>query len=166
MLNKSFALGVNIIDHWNNHWTIFEETSISNTLSTLKFLWNFPFRPERKIILGRKNLRPQLSSLNYIYTSVEAPFRYRMILRRIGRSRNMTICDFRHVPILSVKNVMLSQHEKYRWLLCGNYMFGQTQLTVEIQFVWYLTTNNRLERMDSQKIVNYRTKSVIKQYIS
>ena len=45
-------------------------------------------------------------------------------------------------------------------------MFGQTQLTVEIQFVWYLTTNNRLERMDSQKIVNYRTKSVIKQYIS
>ena len=44
-------------------------------------------------------------------------------------------------------------------------MFGQ-KLTVEIQFVWYLTTNNRLERMDSQKIVNYRTKSVIKQYIS
>ena len=109
MLNKSFAFGVNIIDHWNNHWTIFGETSISNTLSTLKFLWNFPFRPERKIILGRKNSRPQLSSLNYIYTSVEAPFRYRMILTRIGRSRNVTICDFRHVPILSVKNVMLSK---------------------------------------------------------
>ena len=78
VLTKSFTLGVNKIDHWNNHWTIFGETSISDTLSTLKFLWNFPFRPERKIILGRKNFGPQF-------------------------------CDFRHVLILSVKNVMLSQ---------------------------------------------------------
>ena len=45
-------------------------------------------------------------------------------------------------------------------------MSDHSQLTVEIQFVWYLLPNNRLKRMDSQKIVNYRTKSVIKQYIS
>ena len=48
-LNTTFTLGVNRINHWNDHWFIFVETSISNTLSTAKFIWNFPLRPERKI---------------------------------------------------------------------------------------------------------------------
>ena len=51
VLTTSFTLGGNRLNHWNYHWIIFVETSISNTLSTAKFIWNFPLRPERKINL-------------------------------------------------------------------------------------------------------------------
>ena len=65
----------------------------------------------------------------------------------------MTICDFGHVNNLSMKNVMLSQHERYGCQFCENYIFCHSQLTVEIQFMCYLLPNNHLKRIDSQKIV-------------
>ena len=58
---QSFTLVVNTLNHWNNHWTFFRETSFSNRLSTLNFIWNFPFRPERKFFLRRENFGSQFS---------------------------------------------------------------------------------------------------------
>ena len=58
----------------------FLETSISNTLSTVKLIWNFPIRPERKITLRRKNFGPRFSSLNCVVVSVGVPLCYRMTL--------------------------------------------------------------------------------------
>ena len=40
---------LNRIILFNDHWIIFVETSMSSTLSTAKFIWNFPLRPDRKI---------------------------------------------------------------------------------------------------------------------
>ena len=155
------------MNRWNNHWTFFRETSFSNRLSTVNFIWNFPLRPERKFFLRRKNFFcSQFSFWNYMYTSVEAPLCYRMSLTRIGRSRNVTICDFRHVLILSVKNVILSQNEWYIWPFSSNYIFCHHLMTTDIQFVWYLLPNNYSKGIDSQKIFIYRTKSLIKHYIS
>ena len=54
VLTASFTLSVNRINHWNDHWT-------TNRLSTAKFLWNFPKRPERKIIFRQKNFGHFLS---------------------------------------------------------------------------------------------------------
>ena len=99
MLIKWFTLGVNRMNHWNDHWIFFLETSISNTLSTLKLIWNFPIRPERKMTLRRKNFGPRFSSLNCVVVSVGVPLCYRMILQGIGRLRKVTIYVFRQVPI-------------------------------------------------------------------
>ena len=58
VFTTSFTLGVNRKKHWNDHLIIFVETSMSNTLSTAKFIWNFPLRPERKINLRQKFCNP------------------------------------------------------------------------------------------------------------
>ena len=77
----------------------FVETSSSNTLSTVKLIWNFPIRPERKITLRRKNFGPHFSSLNCVVVSVGVPLCYRMTLQGIGRLRKVTIYVFRQVPV-------------------------------------------------------------------
>ena len=59
----------------------FVETSISNTLSTLKLILNFPIRPERKINLRRKIYGPYFSSLNCMLVSVGVPSCYRTTLQ-------------------------------------------------------------------------------------
>ena len=99
VLAKLFTLGVNKMNHWNDHSTFFLETSISNTLSTVKLIWNFPIRPERKITLRRKNFGPRFSSLNCVVTSVGVPLCYRMTLQGVGRLRKVTIYVFRQVPV-------------------------------------------------------------------
>ena len=81
---------------------------MSNTLSTAKFIRNFPLRPERKMNLGQKNFGPLFLSLNCVQTSVGVPFGYRKNLEKIRRMRNVTIYDFRQVHLEPVKNAMLS----------------------------------------------------------
>ena len=98
-LTKWFTLGVYRKNHWNDHWTFFVETSISNTLSTVKLIWNFPIRPERKITLRRKYFGPRFSSLNCVVVSVGMLLCYRMTLQGIGRLRKVTIYVFRQVPV-------------------------------------------------------------------
>ena len=109
VLTASFTLGVNRINHWNDHWTIFVETSISNTLSTVKFIWNFLYRLERNIILKQTNFGPRFLSLNCVKTSVGVPFCYKLSSKRNRRVRYLIIYDFHQVHPDSVKNVMLSQ---------------------------------------------------------
>ena len=83
VLTTSFTLRVNKINHWNDHWNIFGETRISNTLSAAKLIWNFPLRPERKISVRQKNFGPHFLSLNCVQTSLGVPFCYRKSLERI-----------------------------------------------------------------------------------
>ena len=99
MLTKWLTLGVYRMNLWNDHWTFFVETSISNTLSTVKLIWNFPIRPERKITLRRKKFAPRFSSLNCVVVSVGVLLCYKMTLQGIGRLRKVTIYVFRQVPV-------------------------------------------------------------------
>ena len=99
VLTKCFTLGVNRTIHWNDHWAFFAETSISNTLSTVKLIRNFPIRPERKIILRQKMFGPYFSSLSCVLVSIGVPLCYRVTLQGIGNLRKVTIYVFRHVPV-------------------------------------------------------------------
>ena len=73
----------------------FVETRISNTLSTVKLIRNFPIRalsenfvsalPSGKIILRRKNFGPYLSSLNCVLVSVGVQLCYRMTLQGVWK---------------------------------------------------------------------------------
>ena len=116
-LNTTFKRGVNRINHWIDHWFIFVETSISNTLSTAKFIWNFPLRPERKINFRYKKFGPPVLSVNCVQNSVGAAFRHRKSLERIRRMRNVTIYNFRQVHLEPLKNAMLLPVKTFDWLL-------------------------------------------------
>ena len=108
VLSKGFTLVVIRMNHWNDHWTFFVETSISNTLSTVKLIWNFPIRPERKIILRQKKFGPYFSSLICVVASVGVQLSYRMTLQGIRMLTKVTIYVFRHVHVWSLKNVIIS----------------------------------------------------------
>ena len=99
VFTKWFTLSVNRMNHWNDDWNFFWETSISNTLLTLKLLWNIPIRPERKIILRQKIFGPYFSSLICVLASVEVPLSYRIILKGIRRLIKVTVYVFRQVHV-------------------------------------------------------------------
>ena len=99
VLSKWFTLVVIRRNHWNDHCTFFVETSISNTLSTVKLIWNFPIRPERKIILRQKIFGPYFSSLICVVASVRVQLSYRMTLQGIRRLTKVTIYFFRQVLV-------------------------------------------------------------------
>ena len=62
--------------------------------STVKLIWNFPIRPERKIFLRQKNFGPYFFSLNSVLASVGVPLCYRMSLQGIRRLRKVTVYVF------------------------------------------------------------------------
>ena len=131
VLTTSFTLGVNRANHWIDKWFIFVETGMSNTLSTAKFIWNFPLRRERRINSRKKNFRPHFLSLICVQTSVGVPFGYRKNLERIRRIRNVTIYDFRQVHLKPVKNAMLSPVKTFDWLFSRKYVFYQSQINTD-----------------------------------
>ena len=131
VLTTSFTLGIIRIIHWNDHWIIFEESIISNTLSTAKFIWNFPLRPERKINLRQKNFGPHFLSLNCVQISVGVSFGYRKNLEWNRRMRNVTIHDFRQVQLEPVKNAVLSPVKTFDWLFNRKYVFYQPQINTD-----------------------------------
>ena len=122
VLTTSFTLRVNKINHWNDHWNIFGETRISNTLSAAKLIWNFPLRPERKISVRQKNFGPHFLSLNCVQTSLGVPFCYRKSLERIRGMRNLAIYDFRQVHLEPLKNAFSSPFKTFDWLFYRNYV--------------------------------------------
>ena len=99
VFTKWFTLSVNRMNHWNDDWNFFWETSISNTLLTLKLIWNIPIRPERKIILRQKIFGPYFSSLICVLASVEVPLSHRIILKEIRRLIKVTVYVFRQVHV-------------------------------------------------------------------
>ena len=63
----------------------------------------------REILFKDKTILDPFLSLNCVKTSVRVPFCYMLSLERIRRLRYLTIYDFRHVHLESVKNVIISQ---------------------------------------------------------
>ena len=114
---------------------------MSNTLSTAKFIWNFPLRPERKINLRQKNCGPHFLSLNCVQTSVGVPFGYKKNLERIRRMRNVIIYDFRQVHLEPVKNAMLSPVKTFDLLFNRKYVIYQSQIDTENSFWWCFKHN-------------------------
>ena len=129
---------------------------MSITLSTAKFIWNFPLRPERKINLRQKNFGPHFLSLNCVKISVGVPFGYKKNLERIRRMRNVTIYDFRQVHLEAVKNPMLSPVKTFELLFNRKYVFYQSQIDTEKSFWWCFKHNKDRKRMHSKKIIVYR----------
>ena len=157
-----FTLDVDRINYWNDHWIVFVETSMSNTLSTAKFIWNFALRPEGKISFKQKKFGPSFLSLNSKQVSLGEPFRYRKDFERIRRMINVTIYDFRQVHLEPVKNAIFSPVKTFNWLFYRNYVFQQSQYNTDKCFWWYLQHNKDSKRMHSQKNIVYILKNSIK----
>ena len=104
-------------------------TGLSNTLSPEKYIWNFLFRPERKIGLRQKNFWLKFLKLNCVLPSVGVLFCYRTLFKWIGRLTKLTIYDFRHVHIKSRKNVILSICKTKHQLFCLPYQSGPIHRT-------------------------------------
>ena len=155
VLTKSFTLNMNRIIDWNDHWIIFVETSMWNTLSTAKFIWNFPLRPQRKINIKQKNWNI-FSFLICVQISVGVPFGYKKNLERFRRMRSVTIYDFLQLHLEPVKNAMLSPVKTFDWLFNRIYVFYKSQVNTDNCFWWCFQLNKDRKRMHSNKIIVYR----------
>ena len=154
-----FTLGMNRLIFWNVHWFIFVETSMSNTLSTAKFIWNFPLRPERKINIKQKKFGIFFLFLICVQTSVGVPFGYNKNLGRIRRRRNVTTYDFRQVHLEPVKNAMLSSVKTFDWLLTG--CMSSTSLNITPKFVFGGVFNIiKIESECTQRKLSFTDKKV------
>ena len=134
------TLGVGNISQKNNYWIIFFETGLSNTLSPVKYIWNFLFRPERKIGLRQKIFWLNFLKFNFGLPSVVVLFCYRTLFKWIGRLTKLTFYDFRHVHIKSTKNVILSLCKQQYQRFCLPYKCGPIHRTTVNWFSMYLNT--------------------------
>ena len=116
--NKSSTLSVLTLNHWNDHWIISVEMSISNTISAVKLIWRFPFTPEKNYF------KKKLLTTHFFFKLCLKISRCAVLLydefRLDMKLRNVTNYDFRQVHLESMENVILSQRKISDWLYCRN----------------------------------------------
>ena len=82
-------------------------------ISAVRSIWNFLFRPERKIVLWQKISGPQFCYSSSLLALAEVPFFNRKILEGIGSPRKVTLYKFHHKQGISPKNVILSPQKTH-----------------------------------------------------
>ena len=139
MPNKLSTLSVLTLNHWNDHWKISVEMSISNTISAVKLIGRFPFTPEKNYFTKKLLTTHFFFKLCLIFSRCAAllydEFRLDMKLR------NVTNYDFRQVYLESMENVLLSQRKISAWLYCRDCGFLLSQRKTDCWLSLYLQPN-------------------------
>ena len=143
---------------WNRleGWEMCPFTTFANvetSISTAKFIWNFPLRPENNYLRAKKFWTPFLS-LSCVQAVCKPQWECCLAIgRRIRRMRSVTVYKVQLEP---VKNAILSPVKKFDWSFYRNYVFYQSKFNTDNWLWWYLQHRNVSKRLDLLKFIVYR----------